>query len=129
MYKFSNTSQKRLSECAPELQEIMNEAIKIVDFMVLCGHRGEQEQNKAFSEGKSKLKYPQSKHNSKPSRAIDIAPYPLDWNNLSRFYHLAGIVRGIAHQKGIKIRFGGDWDMDGEITDNKFNDLPHVELV
>jgi hypothetical protein len=95
----------------------------------LEGYRGEQSQNKAFTEGRSKLKFPNSKHNSLPSNAIDIAPFPIDWKNRERFCYLAGIVKGIAHSKGIKIRWGGDWDNDGETTDNKFDDLPHFELI
>lgn len=129
MYKYSKASLEKIAQCDPQLQEICHELIKIMDVTILCGYRGKDEQNLAYSQGKSKLQFPQSKHNKTPSQAIDIAPYPVDWNNLNRFYHMIGIIRGIAHVKGIKIRSGGDWDIDGEITDNKFNDLPHVELA
>jgi hypothetical protein len=39
------------------------------------------------------------------------------------------MLRGIAHEMGVKIRWGGDWDSDGEIKDNSFDDLVHVELI
>lgn len=129
MYKFGKKSYERLLTCDPRLQEILNEAIKIVDFSVLCGHRGEEDQNKAYNEGKSKLKWPDSKHNSYPSMAADIAPYPIDWMDEVRFAHLIGIVRGIAAMKGYTLRVGIDWDRDGEIRDHKFLDFPHIEIL
>ena len=63
------------------------------------------------------------------SRAIDITPFPLDWNDTKRFYHFAGLVQGIALGLQIKIRWGGDWDCDNDFKDNLFNDLPHFELM
>ena len=39
-----------------------------------------------------------------------------------------GIAVGIAKRKGIKLRWGGDWDRDGELSDNRFNDLGHLEI-
>lgn len=129
MPTFGKTSRKRLSQCDPRLQQLFNEVIKNYDCSILQGHRSEEEQNRYFDEGKSKVRYPNSKHNSKPSRAVDVAPYPLDWNNTNRFYHFAGCVQGIATQMGIKIRWGGDWDSDKDFSDQNFNDLPHFELV
>lgn len=129
MYKFGRKSYERSLTCDPRLQDILNEAIKIIDFSVLCGHRGETEQNKAFNEGRSKLKWPQSKHNSLPSMAVDIAPYPINWDDTERFAHLIGIVRGIAAMKGYKLRVGIDWDNDGDIRDHSFMDYPHIELI
>ena len=99
---------------------ILKEAIHIYDFSVLCGHRGKDEQNLAYKKGFSKLKFPESKHNSIPSRAVDIAPYPIDWDDHKRFYELAGIIKGIAHEKGIEIRWGGNF--------RGWKDLPHFEL-
>ena len=118
--KFSQRSKERLSTCHKDLQDIMEEVIKVRDITILCGHRSEEAQNKAFEEKKSKLRYPNSKHNSFPSRAVDIAPYPIDWNDKEAFHELAGIVKGIAHSKGIKIKWGGDF--------NSFFDGPHIEL-
>lgn len=129
MYKFGSASQRNLNTCHPLLQEICNEAIKIVDFSVICGHRTEEEQNEAFNNNNSKVQWPNSKHNKKPSHAVDVVPYPVDWTNIKRFAHLMGILRGIAAAKGIKVRIGADWDMDGDITDHEFMDWPHIELV
>ena len=136
MPHFGRTSLQRLDTCDRKLRIIMEEAIKVMDFSVLCGHRGKEDQNKAFADGKSQLKYPASKHNQIPSQAIDITPYPIpdnwgedDPKELAKFYLLAGIMLGIAHGKGIKLRWGGDWNGDNDFQDNNFDDLLHYELV
>lgn len=128
MPSFSKKSQDILATCHPDLQKVFNEVIKHFDCTVMCGHRSEEEQNEAYRTGRSKLQYPQSKHNGSPSRAIDVAPYPIDWNDTDRFYFFAGLVKGIAAGMGIDIRFGGDWDSDTDLHDQTFMDLPHYEL-
>jgi len=29
---------------------------------------------------------------------------------------------------GIRLRWGGDWDMDFKVMDNRFDDFPHFEV-
>jgi len=132
-FKFSKRSKEKLEEAHPDLQRLFNEVIKHVDCTVICGHRGEKEQNQAFVEGKSKLKYPQGKHNKIPAMAVDVAPYYPDtkirWKDAKGFIHFAGFVRGVASQMGINIRCGADWDSDFDLLDETFVDLPHFELV
>ncbi len=128
MPKFGATSRHRLNGVDPRLQEILNEAIKIVDFSVLESFRDQETQNAMFRDGKSKLRWPDSKHNRRPSLAADIAPYPIDWNDIRRFDRLSGVIFGIAHSLKIQVRWGGDWDRDWDLFDNRFNDLPHFEL-
>lgn len=129
MYRFGTRSMKNLSECHPDLQRIMHEVIKIVDCAVIDGHRDKETQDKLYHAGQSKLKYPDSKHNKDPSKAVDVVPYPIDWNDSERFYFLAGVIRGVASQMNIKIRQGVDWDGDGSFKDQTFHDLPHTELL
>ena len=86
-------------------------------------------QNELFDQGKTKVLYPDGRHNSYPSRAVDVTPYPVDWEDRERQTLFAGFVLGVANQMGIKLRWGGDWDMDMEVQDNKFYDFPHFELV
>lgn len=129
MPKFSKTSKDRLKTCHKDLQDIFNEVIKHFDCKVIEGHRGCEKQTEYYQQGLSKVQYPNSKHNQKPSLAVDVCPYPVDWENLARFRYFSGFVMGIAAVKGIKLRFGGDWDRDTELRDNRFNDLPHYELV
>lgn len=129
MPTFGKTSVERLATCDPRLQELFNEVIKHFDCTIACGIRSKEDQNKAVAEGKSKTPYPQSKHNSNPSKAVDVYPYPVDFNDVNRMRFFAGIVLGIATQKGIKVRWGGDWNQNTQLKDNSFNDLPHFELV
>ena len=129
MNKFSESSKKKLETCHPDIQKIFNEVIKHYDCTVICGHRGKDEQDEAVRTGASKLAWPNSKHNSLPSKAIDVVPFPVDWTDTSRFYHFAGFVMGVAIYFGIKLRFGGDWDGNLKFRDEKFKDLPHFELV
>jgi hypothetical protein len=112
----------------------MNEVIQYYDCTILTGHRTEQEQSAAFAAGSSKVQFPNSKHNSTPSKAIDVAPYPIPenwgekWEDRVKFYELKAIIFFVAAKKGTTIRFGGDWDGDGDYKDNKFNDLVHFEI-
>ena len=129
MPAFGKSSQDKLATCDPRLQKVFNEVIKYFYCTVIEGHRGEEAQNKAFAEGKSKLKYPQGKHNKTPSLAADVLPYPIDWNDTNRMRYFAGFVVGIAATMGIKLRWGGDWNQNTELKDNSFNDLPHFEIA
>lgn len=128
MPKFSARSRQNLSECHPDLQRLFNEVIKHYDCTVTDGHRGKEEQNKAYSKGWSKLKFPKSKHNKKPSLAADVVPYPINYKDKARLYHFGGYVLAVADQLGIKVRWGGNWDSDSELHDQSFFDLPHWEL-
>ena len=145
-FKFSENSKNKLSTCHPDLQLICNRVIQIIDITIVEGKRDLQAQQKYFKEGRSKLDgiNKKSKHQVSEenpfSMAVDIAPYPLDWRNINeyerhRFYYLAGIFKGIAYQlqqQGLikhRIRWGGDWDGDNSFKDQRFNDLPHFELI
>ena len=142
MSKFGRTSKNNLQGCHVDLQLILNTAIKICDFKVIKGHRNEEKQNKAFKDLLSKLEWPNSKHNELPSKAADVIPYPLILNgknvwkeeNHIRFYHLAGIIQGIAYSLYWSgkithlIRWGGDFNGNFDFTDQSWHDLPHIEL-
>lgn len=137
MPAFSVTSKQRLETCDSRLQELLNEAIKHIDFVVLEGHRDEAAQNEAFRTGKSQKRWPEGNHNALPSRAVDIAPFfpevKIDWTDLIAFGRLMGFIQCLAIQRGIKLRFGLDWDGDfrsvNRDPDEHFLDAPHVELV
>ncbi|MCP5136584.1 MAG: M15 family peptidase [Gammaproteobacteria bacterium] len=128
-FMFSALSQAKLGTCHPHLRTLFLEVIKHVDCTVLEGHRSVLDQDKAFHEGRSKLRGGSSKHNMTPSMAVDVAPYPIDWNDRDRFLLFVGFVKGVAAQLGIRIRCGADWDGDGTTTDQTFHDLPHFELI
>ncbi len=130
MPEFGSRSEARLATCHPDLQRVVRTAIEYgPDFSVLCGHRTREEQERCCREGRSQLPWPRSLHNRQPSLAVDIAPWPIDWDDLPRFIFLAGYIMATAHRLGVELRWGGDWDRDYEQSDERFRDLPHFELV
>lgn len=142
MNKFSKTSVRRLSTCHDDLQLIMKTAISIsdVDFGISEGYRDLVLQNKYFKEGKSQIDgyIKKGKHNFFPSLAVDIYLWinsKAQWDEEALSY-VAGLIYGISgmllKQGKIshRIRWGGNWDMDGEILkDQSFDDRPHFELI
>lgn len=128
MYSFSTLSLTRLATCDVRLQQICEASIKRMDFSVICGHRGELEQNDAFEQGRSKLKWPLSRHNKTPSQAVDLAPYPINWQNADAFKVLAMIMLSEAAKLHIPLRWGGDFNRDRDYHNDRFVDLPHYEL-
>ena len=142
MFRLGKTSKKRLETCHNDLQLIINEAIKItnIDFGVAEGHRSIEKQKQYFDEGKSKIDgvNKKGKHNYNPSLAVDIYPYfnnGAKWDN-EHLSYLAGVIHAVSslllEQGKInhKIRWGGNWDMDGVILlDQSFDDRPHFELI
>ena len=128
MPKFGRTSLKRLNTCDEDLQALFKEVVKYFDCSVIEGHRNEARQNKAFEDGNSKVKFPKGRHNSKPSKAVDVVPYPVDWEDRERMTYFAGFVKGVAYMMGIPVRWGGDWNNNTDLKDNNFDDLPHFEL-
>ena len=128
MPRFGSRSINRLKTCDQKLQELFYEVVKHFDCSIIEGNRGEERQNKAYADGKSKVKYPNGKHNKFPSVAVDVAPYPIDWTDRDRFHYFGGFVLGVAKEMGMNIRWGGDWNQDTETKDNKFDDLVHFEI-
>ena len=137
MAQFSNISKERLQTCHNDLRVLFGHVIQNYDCTIVEGHRGKERQNKAYTEGKSQLKWPNSKHNKYPSLAVDAAPFEkkgLDWS-YSQMAFFAGYVLGIADQlytTGVishKIRAGIDWNMNRDIDDETFKDAPHFEII
>jgi len=135
MPELSPASIARLATCDERLQLIFKIVGSVYPCVVTQGHRGQAEQDAAFAAGHSKLRWPNGNHNSKPSRAVDAAPTPIDWKDAARFHRFAFFVLGVGHALGIRLRWGGGWDdnRDGDVGDlnppKSFNDLPHFELV
>lgn len=138
MYAWSNRSHEKLITCEKDIQRLFNEVLKYTDCTVVCGHRNEQKQNEYYysTPQRSKLKYPNSKHNKYPSQAIDIVPFingELSWvrDDIIRF---AGIVLIIARQlydageMSHKIRWGGTWSTKFDAPFARFFDGAHFEL-
>jgi len=134
MPRFGRTSRRRLKTCHKDLQKVFNEVIKFYDCSILCGNRDKETQNKAYHDGRSTLVFPYSKHNSYPSLAVDVVPWfsnkpHIRWDDRFKFYQFYGYVMATADQLGVKLKCGANWDMDDELHDQSFIDMPHFELV
>jgi hypothetical protein len=129
MPKYSQKSLSKLSQCHGDIQKVFDKVIEVFDNTVITGYRNKEEQEAHYRAGRSQLRYPNSKHNTKPCIAIDAAPYPIDWHDRERFCLFAGYVLGVADSMNIKLRWGGDWDRDTQVKDNSFDDLLHFELI
>jgi peptidoglycan L-alanyl-D-glutamate endopeptidase CwlK len=155
---FGSKSLIQRDTCHPDLQVVLNELIKIIDYSITCGVREDEEQFRLFKIGREQNKSGEwvvvgktvtnidgktkkSKHQKKDdgfSHAVDIAPYPLDYSDdnkkRARFYFLMGAFEGVAqrlHEEGRilhKFRYGLDWDNDRDFNDQSFDDLPHIEM-
>lgn len=135
---FSRASRAAMRTCHSDLQKVLEEAIKYFDFSVLEGHRGQKAQDAAVAAGNSQVRWPYGKHNSLPSLAVDLAPYPIDWAGstkaLARFAYLAGIIDVVATQLlaegkiSHRVRWGSDWNMNEDPRDERFMDWGHFEL-
>jgi peptidoglycan L-alanyl-D-glutamate endopeptidase CwlK len=122
MPSLGRKSKEKRDECADELQDVLNEAIKHYDFSVIWGFRGREAQEKAFAEGHSNARWGESKHNFLPSRAFDVIPYPDGFDATDEeFYKMATYVLVAAAQVGVPLRWGGHF--------NNLKDLAHFELV
>ena len=137
MAKFGKSSVRRLDTCAQPLQALMRRVVIQRDCSITCGERGQEDQDAAFNARPqlSKVKYPGSKHNSSPSMAVDVVPWPEKWGSTPAFKELAKIVQeewaymSDEEKDGYTLRWGGDWDGDGDTDDQTFVDMPHWELI
>jgi peptidoglycan L-alanyl-D-glutamate endopeptidase CwlK len=149
IYSFGRFSRKKLDTCHPDLILILETAIAIsnVDFGVSEGERTQEKQNEYYQQGRTKPGpiitwidgyTKKGKHNYDPSMAADYYAFvngKISYN-LEALSYLAGLFHAVAEvlyaagKITHKIRWGGNWDMDGEIlTDQTFDDRPHVELI
>ena len=130
MYKYSKSSLDKLDTVHPDLRQLCFILIQVMDVTIIEGVRTPERQAQLVKQGLSKTT--DSKHLKQAdgfSHAVDIAPYPVDWNDRERFIFMQGIIQGLAKTLGLQIRSGVDWDGDGDIKEHKFFDGPHIELV
>lgn len=120
------TSLARLATCDERLRALWLAVVAERDCSIICGHRGEEDQNLALKHGFSKVAWPNSRHNRWPSTAVDVAPWYAErphirWDDRAGFLALADYALTVAAEMGIQVRWGGHW--------TRFPDLPHYELV
>jgi len=138
VFKFSKRSKDNLATADEKLQLLFNEVIKEIDCTVIHGHRTYEEQFELFKKGRERVdgwwtvidkskvvtnldgNTKKSMHNYYPSKAVDVVPYPIDWNDIDRFKLLANVVKRKALELGIDVEWGGDW--------KTFKDYPHWQI-
>lgn len=134
MRKWSARSQACYDQLDPRLQKVLDVILRdVADISLITGHRNQHDQNELFygEPQRTKVRWPNSKHNKQPSLAVDFQPYPMPnrveklWASLA---YVAGYAKGIAKADGVNLRWGGDWDGDGDLTDQDFDDLYHLEI-
>ncbi len=85
----------------------------IVDIAVLCGYRDKAGQDAAVLKKTSKTPWPKSKHNRMPSDAVDVAVFPVNYNDKTyagKMAVLHAFICGVAARIGVEL-FNIDWDM------------------
>lgn len=144
-FSFGPASRKKVATCHPLLRRVLDAAILWTprDFTVTEGWRGKEAQTAAVKAGLSKTPWPRSKHNhmeggKQASLAVDVAPWfatvpHIRWKEVEEFRFLAGFIIGIGtpivEPEGWRLRWGGDFDMDGDDAEGGFEDVPHIEIV
>ena len=118
MNKFSTSSRRKLDTCHPDLIKLFEVVLVWQDVTIAEGERGKAEQDAAYARGASKLKFPESMHNTHPSLATDVYPYPYspaEWEKdyYAKWYEFCLKVQATADTLNIKVLNGGlawGWD-------------------
>lgn len=131
MPKFGKKSLEQRAMLCKDLRALVDEIIKYYDFSIVCSHRGQEEQERAFNAGNSKAHFGQSAHNFFPAFAADIYPYPIPYIQKQGIIYLDDkspewnkmvcIFKNTAKQMGIDIVCGADF--------KSIKDFPHIEIA
>lgn len=133
-YGWGAASLANLGTCDPLLILLFQRAIKRADLRrdmkVVYGYRGKADQDALFAKGASKLRWPNSRHNTTPAQAVDVVPLfggkvSYDWPD---YHAIAPSIKAEwADMKGeglipdgVTLEWGGDW--------KRFPDGAHWQL-
>ena len=139
-YSLSQRSISNLRQVHPDLVAVVGRAIQITeqDFIVIEGVRTQERQDELWAQGRTTpgpivtwTKDASSHGIGKDGygRAVDICPFPVDWNDLSKFDAIARAMFAAATELGVRLRWGADWDQDGKPRERGESDSPHFELA
>ena len=138
-FRLSKQSLQRLEGVHPKLQSVVKLAITKTkqDFMVLEGVRTPERQRELYAQGRTKpgqvVTWTLTSNHFKNSKtgyghAVDLVPYPVDWNDLKKFDEISRAMFEAAKELGVTLRWGADWDMDGKPRERGETDSPHFEI-
>lgn len=138
-FTLSKASLDKLQGVHPKLVDVVKRAIELTkqDFKVLEGVRTPERQKELYAQGRTKPG-PKvtwtltSNHFVNPKtgygHAVDLVPYPVDWETLSKFDAVQKAMFAAAKELGVTIRWGADWDQDGKPRERGESDSPHFEI-
>lgn len=132
-FVLGKTSLARLKGVDEQLVNIVKRAIEIseVDFTVLEGVRTLDRQRELYAQGRTapgKIVTWTMKSRHIEGKAVDLVPYPLDWNDLEKFNKIKDAMFQAAREQDVNLRWGADWDGDGKYREKGEYDSPHFEL-
>ena len=139
-YYLSQRSLNNLNGVHPKLVAVVKRAIDITtqDFVVIEGVRTQARQDELWAQGRTKpgpivtwTKDASSHGIGKDGygHAVDICPYPVDWNDLKKFDAIAKAMFDAAAEQGVRLGWGADWNMNGTPRERGESDSPHFELA
>lgn len=155
-YSLGTESRQKLATVDPRLRAVVERAIQITtqDFKVLEGVRSQKRQYELYAQGRTLAQlraagvpatilakpgerivtwtlnsrhFPDSKTGL--SRAVDLVPFPVDWNDLKKFDAISRAMLQAAKELNTPLRWGADWDQDGKPREKGESDSPHFELA
>ncbi len=130
-------SLMRLKGVEPGLVRVVKRAalLSTQDFMVLEGVRTPERQRELYAQGRTTpgdiVTWTLTSNHFKQAdgfgHAVDLVPYPVDWNDPAKFDAIYRAMMSAAAIEGVPIRSGMDWDRDGKLREAKEHDSPHFE--
>lgn len=148
-FAFGPKSRAKLEGVDPDLVRVLELAISRspIDWMILEGVRTVERQHSLYGQGRTaaqlRAKGVDPRH-AKPTmptvtwtlksnhftgKAVDVVPYPVDWDTPAKFDAIAKAIFAAADELGVKVRWGADWDQDGNPRERGESDSPHFELA
>ena len=150
-FNLSQKSLDKMNGVDERLQRVVKRAIQLSkqDFMVLEGVRTRQQCMINYGKGRTiaqcvakgvpaqyanpnaaKVTWLNDPFASKhvTGKAVDLVPYPVDWNDLKKFDVIAQAMLQASKELSIPIRWGADWDGDGKPRERGESDSPHFEI-
>lgn len=150
-FNLSQKSLDKMNGVDERLQRAVKRAIQLTkqDFMVLEGVRTREQCMINYGKGRTiaqcvakgvpaqyanpnaaKVTWLNNPFASKhcEGKAVDLVPYPVDWNDLKKFDAIAKAMLQAAKELGIPIRWGADWNSNGRPREKGETDSPHFEI-
>ena len=137
-FTISSSSRAKLVGVHPLLVAVVERALQLspVDFKVIEGVRTPERQRQLYAQGRTApgpivtwtLRSNHFVHPDGWGHAVDLLPAPFDWKDTAPFDQVAQAMLQAAQELGTPIRWGADWDRDGQPRERGETDSPHFEL-